>query len=233
MKKIILALATVLFSLSSAHAETGVNIGVSLSAGVFEADDATETFTGSHSSGAGSTVNKSTATDAESAEALVGFASIFVEKTLGPRFAIGIDYVPHSLETETAQNVQNQGGTSSQAAGALATNTVQIDFDDLTTLYASLSLSENIYIKAGFVQVDVVTNESLATGGAYGNTQLDGHTFAIGYDRDMSNDLFIRLEGSLMELDGATLVNTADAAKSVTASGISGYGAKLSIGKSF
>ena len=36
-----------------------------------------------------------------------------------------------------------------------------------------------------------------------------------------------------MEFDGATLTNTTDSAKSVTADGITGYGAKLSIGKAF
>ena len=233
MKKIILALVTVLFSLSSAHAEKGVNIGVSLAAGVFEADGATETFTGTHSSGAGSTLTKNTAAEGENAEALVGFASIFIEKTLGDKLAVGIDYVPHSLESETTQNIQNDGGTTSEAAGALATNNVQIDFDDLTTLYAKLALNDNVYVKAGIVQVDVITNENLGTGGAYGNTELDGHTFALGYDRDLANNAFLRLEANYMSLDGATLVNQNDSAISVSADGISGYGAKLSIGKSF
>jgi hypothetical protein len=36
-----------------------------------------------------------------------------------------------------------------------------------------------------------------------------------------------------MELDGATLINQNDSTKSVTADGITGYGARLSIGKSF
>ena len=40
----------------------------------------------------------------------------------------------------------------------------------------------------------MITNENLGTGGAYGNTELDGHTFAIGYDRDLANNAFLRLE---------------------------------------
>ena len=36
-----------------------------------------------------------------------------------------------------------------------------------------------------------------------------------------------------MELDGATLTNDNDSTKSVTVDGIEGYGARVSIGKSF
>ena len=36
-----------------------------------------------------------------------------------------------------------------------------------------------------------------------------------------------------MELDGVTLTNTNDSTKSISADGVSGYGAKIAIGKSF
>ena len=42
-----------------------------------------------------------------------------------------------------------------------------------------------------------------------------------------------RVEAHTMDLDGVTLTNTVDSTKSITADGISGYGAKLSIGRSF
>ena len=45
--------------------------------------------------------------------------------------------------------------------------------------------------------------------------------------------MFVRFEASIMELDGATLVNSADANKKVTADGIEGITGALSIGKAF
>ena len=165
-------------------------------------------------------------------EALFAFPSIFIEKTLGDRLSIGVDYVPTSLDTETAENIQNRPGGASQV-DSQTTNTVQVDFEDLTTIYAKINLQNNLYLKAGLVSVDVVTNETLGTGGAYGNTDLDGHMIAIGYNRDLDTGAFIRLEAHTMDLDGVTLTNTADSTKSVTADGVSGYGAKLSIGRSF
>ena len=76
-------------------------------------------------------------------------------------------------------------------------------------------------------------DENLGTGGAYGNTTIDGYSLALGYSMDLSDGVFARIEASYMDLDGATLTNDNDSTKSVKADGISGYGAGISIGKSF
>jgi hypothetical protein len=96
-----------------------------------------------------------------------------------------------------------------------------------------LNLNEMFYVKAGFMTVDVITNDKLNTGSTYGNTDLDGTMFAIGFAKDLDNGAFVRLEGSVMEFDGTTLTSQVDSAKSVSVDGIEGYGAKLSVGKSF
>ena len=234
MKKFIIAIA-MLFGFVSSASAAGVNIGISLTAGQFEADGAAEKFTGAHGGSAvpsPGNVTKKASDEGDSAEALFYFPSIFIEKTLGDRLAIGVDYVPTTLESETAENIQNRAGGAS-IVDSQTTNTVQVDFEDLTTVYAKINLNNGLYFKAGVVSVDVVTKENLGTGGAYGNTDLDGHMIAIGYNRDLDTGAFIRLEAHTMDLDGVTLTNTADSTKSVTADGVSGYGAKLSIGRSF
>ena len=110
---------------------------------------------------------------------------------------------------------------------------MQADFTDLTTVYVTISGDTGVYVKFGLMSVDVETNESLATGGSYNDTSLDGQMIGIGYARDLDNGAFFRVEGNLMDLDGVTLVNTADSDKSVKVDGISGYGARISVGKSF
>jgi hypothetical protein len=216
-----------------AHAEKGVNIGISLAAGVFEVQGANEKFSGSHSSGAGATVTKKSTDEGENAEGLFGIGSLFLEKTLGDKLAIGIDYVPTALESETTENTQTTFNSTHGAVLTEVTNTVSVDFEDLTTVYAMLNLNEMFYVKAGFMTVDVITNDKLNTGSTYGNTDLDGTMFAIGFAKDLDNGAFVRLEGSVMEFDGTTLTSQVDSAKSVSVDGIEGYGAKLSVGKSF
>ena len=234
MKKF-LVVAFMLLGLTSAKALEGVNLGVSLMAGVFEVDGASEKFSGAHSSGASpGDVTKTSSTNGEDAEGLFGVGSIFVEKTLGDRAAIGIDYVPYALESETAENVQNTGAPGAATGNdSESTNKVQVDFENLMTVYAMVMGDNGVYAKLGYVTVDVATNESLATGGAYPDTDLNGASVALGYAMDRGDGGFLRLEASYMDMDGATVTNTNDSAKSVTADGITGYGAKVSIGKSF
>ena len=236
MKKFVMSIVLMLCFGFNANAEMGVNIGVTALYGAFEVDGASEKFTGAHSSGAspGDIVKKASA-EGDSAEGEFGLASIFIEKTLGDRFAVGVDYVPASADSETTENAQNVAGSNAttHVGDSAGTNSVQVDLEDLTTIYAMINLTDNIYAKAGVMTVDVVTNESLATGGAYGNTELDGTMLAVGYARGLDNGAFIRLEGSYMEFDGVSLTNQNDSTKSVNVEGIEGYGARLSIGKSF
>ena len=70
--------------------------------------------------------------------------------------------------------------------------------------------------------------EALATG-----KTLEGTIVGIGYNHDLADGMFVRIEGNLMDFDDVTLKNTVDTNKSVTASDIEGYGARLSVGKSF
>ena len=138
--------------------------------------------------------------------------------------------VPHSSESEEAVNVQNQ---EAHAFTAEATNKVKVSFEDLVTVYALANLNENVYLKAGIMQVELITEESLGTGGAYGNDTLEGYTFGLGYNHNYGDGMFVRAEAAYIDIDGTTLTNTNDSTKSVSADGISGYGAAVSVGKSF
>jgi hypothetical protein len=230
MKKLTMLIVMIFGYFTNANAFDGVqgfNIGVSLSAGVFDVDGAKEEFKGAHV-GAASPGDILKNASEDDAEGLYAIGSIFAEVKVTDELAFGLDYVPHSLDTETTENAQSELGTAQN-------NTVQVDFENLATLYATVQVPalDGLYAKVGYVQVDVITNEVLGTGGAYGDTELDGFTVGIGYQRDVQNDTFVRVEANYMELDGATLTNQNDSTKSVTADGITGYGARLSIGKSF
>ena len=167
MKKILISALFALFSFSASQAELGMNIGLSGTMGVFHAE-ATETE------------SDEIATD--DATGVFGYGSIFVEKDLGI-FTFGVDYVPSSLESETAENVRLDKTTTDTQTSK--TNTVKVEFEDLTTLYAAINLGEHFFVKAGMIDVDVNTKESLATGSTYGNTSLDGTVVGIGFNNDL------------------------------------------------
>tara|TARA_Y100000389_G_C17449854_1_gene514040 strand:- start:1467 stop:2165 length:699 start_codon:yes stop_codon:yes gene_type:complete len=232
MKKIFSLAILSLFYVTGLQA-SGINVGVSLSGSVFELDGASEDFKAGHVSNVdgSAAVSKKASSEGENAEGAFVLGSVFLEKEINDKFTIGLDYVPMSMESETSENVQQDG--PGEPNGTEVTNKVQVDFEKLTTLYGMINLNENVYLKVGMMSVDVKTNETLNTGGAYGDTSLDGYMLGLGYDRDLSNGSFLRLEANYMDLDGVTLVNANDSDKSVSADGISGYGARVSIGKSF
>ena len=229
MKKILIATAVLLGSISLANAEQ-FRVGISVMGAGFEADGAKEIFSGDHSSNTTSTkVTKDSASEKENAEGAFALGSVFAEFQANDEISLGVSYVPHSSDSEETENIQNMGTSFT----AQATNKVKVSFEDLVTVYALANLNENFFLKAGYMQVDLITEENLGTGGAYGNDTLDGYTIGLGYNMDLADGMFVRAEAAYMEIDGTTLTNTNDSTKSVSADGITGYGAAVSVGKSF
>jgi len=223
MKKLTLMIISGLYLLTtSAFSEVGLNIGVSGNMGLFGAT-AQETHTGA-------TTTSITSSDSDSEIAAAAYGSIFIEKELG-RFLIGFDYVPTPFESDTVETAKQDDQTANPAAAVktVATNTVQVDLEDLYTIYVGLNVTENAYIKAGITSMDVITNESLGTGSSYGNTSLDGSMIGVGYHKDFDS-MFVRVEGNYMNFDGVSLTANDNTIRLKSLDGVTG---KVSIGKSF
>ena len=231
MKKFLIATVVLLSSITLANAEQ-FRIGASAMYGGFEVDGASEIFSGDHSSNTSSTkVTKKSSDEKEDASGAFGLGSVFAEFAAMDQLSIGVSYVPHSTDSDEAENIQNFESFTGE--DAKSTNKVKVSFEDLVTVYALANLNENFFLKAGYMQVDLITEENLGTGGAYGNDTLEGYTIALGYNMDLADGMFVRAEAAYMEIDGTTLTNTNDSTKSVSADGITGYGAAVSVGKSF
>ena len=229
MKKILIATVVLLGSISLANAEQ-FRVGISVMGAGFEADGAQEIFSGNHSSNTTSTkVTKDTSSEKDNAEGAFALGSVFAEFQAIDEISLGVSYVPHSSDSEETENIQNMGTSFT----AQATNKVKVSFEDLVTVYALANLNENVYLKAGIMQVDLITEENLASGGAYPDDTLEGYTIGLGYNMDLADGIFVRAEAAYMEIDGVTLTNSNDSTKSVSADGIEGYGAAVSVGKSF
>ena len=219
MKKLLLTMVFSLLYVSSASAEFGVNVGGSGQLGLF-------TASGEEKSG---TIKKDSGTE----HGVAGYGSLFIEGVLGDRFIVGVDYVPQALATDSVETAKSDMGPDASTQTTVE-NKVQVDFENLTTLYGAIMVNESLYVKLGVVTVDVITNESLATGANYANTDLDGSMYGIGYHTTLDNGVFLRVEGSYMDLGGASLNATGTATDSqISLSSLDGVSGKVSIGKSF
>ena len=218
MKKLLLTFVLSLFCISSASA-VSVNVGVSGQAGIFAASASEKTGTTRKGNG--------------SEHGSAGWGSVFLEGQFNDKIIVGIDYVPAALETDTTETAKSDKGVEATSP-TIVTNKIQVDFEDLTTVYVGAMLTDSLYVKAGVMKVDVITNESLGTGAAYGNTELDGTMFGIGYHVANDNGAFFRFEGNYMTFDGATQRSTGTAAdNTIELKNLDGVSGKISIGKSF
>ena len=218
MKKLLLTFVLSLFCISSASA-VSVNVGVSGQAGIFAASASEKTGTTRKGNG--------------SEHGSAGWGSVFLEGQFNDKIIVGIDYVPAALETDTTETAKSDKGVEATSP-TIVSNKIQIDFEDLTTLYVGAMLTDSLYVKAGAMKVDVITNETLGTGAAYGNTELDGTMLGIGYHVANDNGAFFRFEGNYMTFDGATQRSTGTAAdNTIELKNLDGVSGKISIGKSF
>jgi opacity protein-like surface antigen len=147
--------------------------------------------------------------------------SLFVEYTTGP-VTFGIDYHLSDIETPTNTNIQ----------GSL-TNTVKASFENHITGYITVPVFHALYVKAGVIHVDINTQENLATGGEYGNTDTTGITAGLGLSREIQNGVSIRAEALFAQYDDVKATNSKNTTTSVSITDMMGASARISIVKTF
>jgi hypothetical protein len=230
MKKILISVFLLLGTFSLVSAEIGVNIGASGSIGLYDTKgsetdvgpDATETHT------------------SQTQEMLGGMASVFIEKELGflpgplKRITIGYDKVVHEIKTGNASSTRSDldpNHTSNYAFDRK--NTIGATIDNINTVYATVRITDWLYVKHGAMEADVISTESLETGSTYGNKSIDGTVNAIGLNFETEGGVFTRLEYEDIQLDGFSLTSETNAQNSIKLNDINGASYKISIGKAF
>ena len=215
MKKIMTAIVILLGTISTASADLGINVGIAGNTSIW------------HATGVEQNTNDTTQT--EDAVGVAGYDSYFIEKTLGSRITIGYEHTPDALTTDTAEN--NRDTLTTGNSHETLINKVQLKFENLDMLYVHLNISESVYVKLGQTSVDVITNESLATGSTYSDFSLDGSLVGAGYNKSFSNGIFLRGEFNLLEFDDSGKKTSID--NTVQLNGLEGAQAKFALGYSF
>ena len=200
MKKLLLVAVFAIFSASSAISaglsDIKPTIGVSYNNAGYAAEGTEQvgTDTGTHQS-----------TTSEYGAFAEQYASVFIELGFGDVLSIGIDYVPNSFDTPT--NTSREGTT--KGATDPGKSTVSATFEDLTTAYAKINILPlgGTYLKLGFSQVDVIINESMASGNTYGDVNTQGYTAGIGYAHEIDNGFGIRAEVTASQFDDVRTTN--------------------------
>jgi hypothetical protein len=209
-------------------AEIGLKVGVSAQIGEMETS-------GKETSSDG-TSNKS-----EVEKALFGTAGFFIEKDLaflpGPfgRLSVGFDNIVHDISLGTQTNAR-RASLGAAGAGIVSTNhALDAKLTGFETVYATLNITDWLYVKAGSVTVDVDTVFKGSATSAYKKSHsLDGTVMGFGVSKTTDTGWFTRLEYNDYDIDGKTVQNTGTDSKfAAVLSDVSGSTGRISFGKAF
>ena len=218
MKKLIIAMtsAFILFANSAMSIEMRPSIGISGNSAVYAATGIENNY-----NEGGTAIDETTK---EYGAFNPTFASVFAEMNLNDVVAIGLDYVPSSIDTP--ENTSNDGGVN--------TNTVYVTFEDLTTLYAKINVPlGGTYLKVGYSTVSVVSNEVMSSGNNYGNDTVHAYTVGIGYDHELAGGLSVRAELTGSDFSDAETTNGKANKTEIKIQDMIGARGTISIVKSF
>ena len=216
MKKLIIAISSIWLLTVSSAMSISPSIGISGSMAVYAATGTEKNF-----NEGGTAVD--TTTD-EHGAFVAEYGSIFLEAALNDVISVGVDYVP--MDFETPENISQEDQTN--------TRTVSARFDDLTTVYAKLNVPlGGTYLKVGYSQADVTSNENGGSGNSYGNDTTSGLTVGLGYNHEVANGLAVRLEVTGTDFSDVQVNNGQTNKTEITVKDIIGARGTLSIVKSF
>ena len=148
-------------------------------------------------------------TTSEEAVLATSFASVFAEISSDAMMGlgIGISYAPEvadlNKETRHISSSKDNDATGAKAtAGTIdadgGVQSVDAKINDLVSVYVTLPVGDTgAYLKAGYIQATMVTEESLATGSKYEDVDMTGTTIGGGYEGSLGDMAFWRAEGSM------------------------------------
>jgi len=140
----------------------------------------------------------------EEAVLATSFASVFVEisgdEMMG--LGLGISYAPEVAElNKESREIENTSGDSGNDTGG-GVQSVDGKINDLVSVYLTLPIGDSgAFVKAGYNQATLVTNESLATGSKYEDVDLTGTQVGGGYEGSLGDMAFWRAEGAFQMWD--------------------------------
>ena len=126
------------------------------------------------------------------------FAEIGIKQLMG--LSVGYEMGGDGL-ANTMERVIAGRGTLTAKTGSTAEETrngtqkVNISIDDSLSVYLLMPIMDTgFYVKAGQIDVDVITKETLFTGSTYGNVGLSGDFLGAGYQHNIGDYFLLELK---------------------------------------
>jgi hypothetical protein len=158
--------------------------------------------------------------------------SVFGELNIGDNMTFGVEFAMGDIQTPENTAVKTDKTT---AGTSQVTNTAKASFSDLTTVYIQARMLGGLYTKIMYHNVNVISEESLGSGGSYGDQEIEGLGLGMGYqhDLDVMGGMFVRAEITASAFEDVKSVNTTDVDKVIKVTDMYGAQGSIKIGKTF
>ena len=184
------------------------------------------------------TLKTSSAVQSTSRDTVVNIPSMFIQITGPYGIVLGLEHIPFTAEigNEFTSRTDDIKGTAE--TGPSVDQIVQAEISDHNTWYLEtpgygLGDGNGFYAMVGYTEFDVITNETLGTGAAYGDASVDGTTLGIGIKTQTDHGFFVKLLGTYTDYSDISIASTgSDAASTITAD-LDTTAAKVSMGYNF
>ena len=139
----------------------------------------------------------------------VEFGAVFLEfagRNDWAGMTVGVEYIPGeaSLGTKTRSDSNSEGITGDYTAKAEVSDHYHVYIEP--TIYATEGIG--VYLKGGVNRVTVKTQESLSSGGAYGDVKIWGASVGAGLRYLHESGFLIKTEYARTRYEGITLNST-------------------------
>ena len=113
---------------------------------------------------------------------------------------------------------------------------IKANLSDMDQFYIETPTLGGFFLKVGMDRGRIQTSETLGTGSAYGDKDLDGQTFGFGFRGTSDSGIHMKIIAEQTEFDDLEFKSTADAEgnqNTINTSDFNTYGLKFSIGYNF
>ena len=185
--------------------------------------------------------NNSKSTRHEEAQGVLG--SAYVQLVVGEDmfgeangFALGYEHIFGEAVIDAKKSERDKldlQGTASTVSSYR--NYAEATVKNLRTIFVETPgfTRMGLYLKAGWSDMDIITNEQLATGGVYGDASTDGITYGFGFKK-AAGGMQVKTEFNYTDWDDISISNTGtDAGASKVTADPENWAFKFSVGYNF
>ena len=220
MRKLISAIIFGLFIMTT-QSFAGVNVGVSMGKAAFYGEGK-ETLS-NNQGGTGSVQTITT----EAGAFTDSISAVFLEYAFEDvPIALGVERIIDTIKTPT--NINESNGVPS-----MKTNTVKAEFENIIGIYATVKVPFGLYLKAGYKEAEVATQESMETNSSYPDQDVDGWMLGLGWEKVADNGIFARLEANATLWDEVSVNSDAGTYANIKINDMMSARLMLAVGKSF